>query len=118
MGNQDLGSFTVSRQPLLFPDHAFLNFTHPAAAQQFWRVFDGYSNFSVPTRKACTVTWCEPNQGLEANMERYRNSPVMHIAVPDEYKPVILENGERVPFPPPTKAIRAPRARDCRRDFR
>ena len=98
--------------------YAFVNFTHPTAAQQFWRVFDNYSNFSVPTRKACSVSWCEPNQGLGANIDRYRNSPVMHDAVPDEYKPIILESGARVPFPPPTKAIRAPRARDCRRDNR
>lgn len=39
-------------------------------------------------------------------MERYRNSPVMHESVPDEYKPVILQNGLRVNFPEPSKAPR------------
>lgn len=98
--------------------YAFINFSHPAAALQFWNVFDGYSNWAVPTRKASIVRWCEPNQGLELHIERYRNSPVMHDSVPDNFKPVLLENGIRMPFPPPTKAIRAPRARDCRRDYR
>eukprot|EP00930_Biecheleria_cincta_P063372 TRINITY_DN4889_c0_g1_i1.p1 TRINITY_DN4889_c0_g1~~TRINITY_DN4889_c0_g1_i1.p1 ORF type:complete len:617 (+),score=102.52 TRINITY_DN4889_c0_g1_i1:46-1851(+) len=59
----------------------------------------------------CEASWSEPHRGLEGHIERYRNSPVMHHSMPDEYKPAIFVNGERVPFPPPTKAIRAPRIR-------
>jgi len=95
--------------------YAFVDLAHPSAVQCFWNVFHGFSNWSVPSRKKCFVTWCEPSQGLQTLAERYRNSPVMHEAVPDEYKPMLLEHGKRVPFPPPTKTIRQPRARDCRR---
>ena len=41
-------------------------------------------------------------------MERYRNSAVMHKKVPDEYKPVIFEDGVRKTFPRPTKKVKAP----------
>jgi len=98
--------------------YAFVNLVHPCVAEQFWRVFDGFSRWSVPSRKLCLVSWCEPHQGLETQIERYRNSPVMHDSVPDVYKPVLLQGGVRVCFPPPTKAMRAPRGRDCRRDHR
>merc|ERR1719343_356481 len=95
--------------------YAFVDMAHPSLAERFWSVFDGFSNWTVPSRKVCFVTWCEPNQGLRSHIEQYRNSPVMHSSVPDEYKPLLLQDGQRVPFPPPTKAIRAPRVRDCRR---
>mmetsp|Transcript_30241 Transcript_30241/g.66134 ORF Transcript_30241/g.66134 Transcript_30241/m.66134 type:complete len:157 (-) Transcript_30241:119-589(-) len=35
----------------------------------------------------------------------------MHEAVPDEYKPVVFQDGVRVPFPAATKKLRAPRMR-------
>jgi len=95
--------------------YCFVDLAHPSVVQHFWNVFHGFSNWSVPSRKKCFVTWCEPSQGLQTLAERYRNSPVMHESVPDEYKPMLLENGKRVPFLPPTKTIRQPRARDCRR---
>jgi len=95
--------------------YAFVDLAHPSVVQHFWNVFHGFSNWSMPSRKKCFVTWCEPSQGLQTLAERYRNSPVMHESVPDEYKPMLLEHGKRVPFLPPTKTIRQPRARDCRR---
>jgi phosphatidylglycerophosphate synthase len=51
------------------------------------------------------------HKGLGAHIERYRNSPVMHESVPDEYKPAMYTRGVRVPFPPPTKNLRMPRIR-------
>jgi hypothetical protein len=95
--------------------YAFVDLAHPSLVQRFWEVFDGFSDWVLPSRKVCFVSWCEPSQGVEAHIERYRNSPVMHDSVPDEHKPLLLENGCRVPFPEPTKAIRAPRIRPCRR---
>merc|ERR1712176_1039429 len=94
--------------------YAFIDMASPSLALRLWSVFDGFSTWTVPSRKECFVVWCEPNQGLQAHIEQYRNSPVMHSSVPDDYKPLLLRDGQRVPFPPPTKAIRAPRARDCR----
>jgi len=48
-------------------------------------------------------------QGLEANIERYRNSPTMHELVPDAYRPMLFVNGQQVAFPAPTKKIKPPR---------
>jgi hypothetical protein len=91
--------------------YAFVNFTSPSVAQQFRARFHGFSNWILPSRKVCIVNWSGPHQGLEAHVERYRNSPVMHEAVPDIYKPVLFVDGKRATFPPPTKKLRAPRIR-------
>merc|ERR1719330_98878 len=94
--------------------YAFVDLVHPRLVERFWKVFDGFSSWAIPSRKRCFVSWCKPDQGRQAHIERYRNSPVMHDSVPDEYKPLLLENGRRVPFPKATRAIRAPRFRECR----
>jgi len=91
--------------------YAFINFTTSDAAEAFWRVFDGYSNWAIPSRKMSGVSWSGPHQGLEAHIERYRNSPVMAESTPDEYKPILFDQGVRIPFPAPTRRIRAPRVR-------
>jgi hypothetical protein len=91
--------------------YAFVNLTDPATVPRFWKTFDGYSKWVLPSRKVCTVSWSGPHQGLEAHIERYRNSPVMHDSVPDEYKPLVFKDGMRMYFPPPTKVNRAPRIR-------
>lgn len=57
------------------------------------------------------VGWSEPCRTLEEHIDRYRNSPVMHPNMPDEYKPVIFQGGSRMAFPPPTRPIRPPRIR-------
>merc|ERR1719189_837042 len=98
--------------------YAFVDIAHPSAVHRFWSVFHGFSNWSVPSRKMCFVSWCEPTQGLQCHIERYRNSPVMHASVPDEYKPVLVKQGQRIVFPRPTKTIRAPRVRDGRQECR
>ncbi|CAJ1365219.1 unnamed protein product [Effrenium voratum] len=59
----------------------------------------------------CEASWSQPHRGLSGHIERYRNSPVMHPSMPDEYKPVIFADGQRITFPAPTKTIRAPRIR-------
>jgi hypothetical protein len=89
--------------------YAFINFISTAEAQRCFECFEGFSEWKVPSEKVCTVTWGSPYQGLEAHIERYQNSPVMHQSIPDEWKPVLLENGRRVPFPAPTKAIKTPK---------
>jgi len=89
--------------------YVFVNFTSHESAVKAFAVMQGYSDWPIPTLKECRVSWGEPIQGLQQNIERYQNSPVMHEDVPEEYKPIILESGLRVPFPPPTKRIKAPR---------
>eukprot|EP00931_Biecheleriopsis_adriatica_P031456 TRINITY_DN18447_c0_g1_i1.p1 TRINITY_DN18447_c0_g1~~TRINITY_DN18447_c0_g1_i1.p1 ORF type:complete len:364 (-),score=67.56 TRINITY_DN18447_c0_g1_i1:47-1138(-) len=92
--------------------YAFINLVEHSIVASFWATFSGWSNWVLPTRKVCQVSWSRPYQGLEAHLERYRNSPVMHESVPDEYKPVVFENGVRVPYPmPSTKKTRQPQLR-------
>jgi len=97
--------------------YAFINFTYPSHADRFWNTFNGFSQWSFPSRKTCRTFWSKPHQGLEANIARYRNSPVMHKDVPDEYKPILLTDGVRTVFPPPTKTIRLPRLRNYSPSF-
>jgi len=78
-------------------------------AVQFRRAFHGFSSWRIASPKVCNVGWGEAHQGLSAHIERYRNSPLMHESVPDEYRPILLCGGRRVPFPAPTKRIKPPR---------
>jgi hypothetical protein len=94
--------------------YAFINLVAPEVVKEFWEAFDGFSTWPVPCEKVCRVNWSSPHQGYEEHVQRYRNSPLMHQDVPDECRPVLLENGVRVDFPPATKSLRAPRLRASR----
>jgi len=94
--------------------YAFVNFVSTGDVRRCWEIFDGLSEWGHQCEgesKACQVMWAEPCQGLAAHVERYRSSPVMHATVPDEWKPAIFQDGVRMPFPPPTKTVSAPKAR-------
>lgn len=93
--------------------YAFINLVSPTVVPAFWNRFHGYSSWILPSRKVSSVTWSGPHQGCESHVARYRNSPVMHDTVPDEYKPVVFTNGVRMAFPLATKQPRAPRVRNC-----
>jgi len=88
--------------------YAFINFRTAADARRFREYFHGFDDWGVFSEKACDAHGSATHQGLEANIERYRNSPMMHESVPDEFRPVIFKAGVRVPFPPPTRRLRAP----------
>jgi len=89
--------------------YAFVNLhSHPDALRAI-EIFQGFGNWDFDSAKVCEVSWAHPHQGLSEHVERYRNSPVMHPSTPEEYKPMIFQNGIRLPFPAPTKAIRAPK---------
>jgi hypothetical protein len=90
--------------------YAFINFCSTSEAERFRHHFNGFSDWSRQSSKVCEVSWSDALQGLDDNVERYRNIPVMHISVPDEFKPVLFKNGKRIPFPPPTKMIKNPRS--------
>jgi len=92
--------------------YAFVNLVRPEVVPVFWKKFDGFSKWVLPSRKICGMSWSGPHQGLAAHIERYRNSPVMHRTVPEEFQPVLFANGVRIPFPQPQKAPRAPRIRN------
>jgi len=91
--------------------YAFVNMVSPADAERCHEQLEGFTRWRVSTDKVCEVSWSDMHQGLSAHVDRYRNSPVMHESVPDEYKPVMYSFGVRTPFPPPTKKLRVPRIR-------
>eukprot|EP00928_Gymnodinium_smaydae_P093172 TRINITY_DN7720_c1_g1_i1.p1 TRINITY_DN7720_c1_g1~~TRINITY_DN7720_c1_g1_i1.p1 ORF type:complete len:458 (+),score=63.61 TRINITY_DN7720_c1_g1_i1:93-1466(+) len=92
---------------------AFINLIDPAHVMSFWLYFEGYSVW-LTSKNTCTVGWSSKHQGLEANIERYRNSPVMHESVPDGFKPLLFRDGVRIPFPPPTRAMKLAAAPETR----
>jgi len=91
--------------------YGFVNFCTPADAVWAWRQIDGYR--IEGSRKELNVGWGIAScQGLHKNLERYRNSPVMHESVDARLRPVYFEHGQQVCFPPPTKRIRPPRLKN------
>jgi len=94
--------------------YAFVNLLTHQDATRLMQTFQGFSSWFLDSAKVCEVSWAHPHQGLHEHVERYRNSPVMHPSMPDEYKPMVFKNGIRIAFPAPTKAIRAPKLRPVR----
>lgn len=88
--------------------YAFINFLSLEIAEEFREHFGGFNRWSVKSDKTCNVTWSSL-QGLDAHIERFRNSPVMHESVPEDQKPILFEGSEQIKFPEPTKKIREPR---------
>lgn len=113
LGQYDFLYLPVDFQTRACLGYAFINLVNATAAMRFWRTFDGYSKWAIPSRKQSGVSWSGLQQGLDAHLERYRNSPVMADSIPDEYKPVLFVDAVRVPFPPPTKKLKALRLKEC-----
>merc|ERR1712107_772988 len=89
--------------------YAFLNLVSTEDAERLREFFDGFSRWALPSSKVCSAAWSHPHQGYEAHVQRYCNSPLMHEAVPDAYRPMLFADGVRIPFPAPTKRIKPPR---------
>jgi len=88
---------------------AFINLRSPALARRFHTHFSRFSSWGVPLAKRCNMSWArEDQQGLAANVARYRNSSVMHSSVSEEHRPVLLRGGKPVAFPPPTRPLWPP----------
>jgi len=85
--------------------YAFINLTEPKIAEAFKESFEGLTCYPFSASQPCTTIWSRV-QGFNANIKQYRNSPVMHELVLDEYKPIILWNGLRRAFPAPTTALK------------
>merc|ERR1712125_12124 len=90
--------------------YAFVNLLTHDDAQYVWAALQGFRDWQVPSQKILSVMWSMPMQGLAANVERYRNSPVMHADVPNHFKPLLFKNGQSMCFPAPTKRLRKPTA--------
>lgn len=108
------GKYDFVYLPIDFRTHAalgyaFVNLVSSEHAEYLHKHLNGFSKWMFPSSKRCSVSWSNPHQGLESHIARYRNSPLMHEVVPDEYRPVLFRDGKRIPFPPPTKKIKFPR---------
>lgn len=91
--------------------YGFVNLVSYSEAVRMMEALDGYDGWSSTGINSMEVCWSMPHQGLDLQIRRFQNSPVMHPSVPDEIKPMIFTNGVRSPFPEPTKQLREPRAR-------
>jgi RNA recognition motif-containing protein len=91
--------------------YAFVNMKTHEDALRVMDVLDGFADWGRSGGKECDVVWSDPYQGLEANIERYRNSPVMGATVHEMYKPLLILDGKVAPFPAPTKKLNPPRVR-------
>jgi len=88
--------------------YAFVNLVSPADADHLAARMDGWSHWPVPCGKVCKVSRSDI-QGLTAFVARYRNSPLMHEDVPESYRPMLLADGQQIPFPAATKKLKPPR---------
>lgn len=77
-------------------------------------LLEHFSGFELAPGEICEASWSNTCQGLIAHVEKYRNSAVMHESVPADHKPAVYQMGQWVPFPEPTRAIRAPRVRHAK----
>merc|ERR1712113_1234839 len=88
--------------------YVFVNFVSAEDAWQAFEHFQGFRAWEIPSQKICEVGWSSRHQGLQDQIKRYRNSPLMHESVPDEYKPVLFQKGVRIEFPSPTIPLKPP----------
>lgn len=79
--------------------YAFINFVTPQDAKLFLKVFHKFKLKAYNSPKVCEVNYARV-QGLTANIEVYRNSPVNGIPI-QAYRPLIFRNGEVIDFPKP-----------------
>lgn len=98
----------VDFQKMVSFGYAVVNFVSHEAAEKAMQYFTGFTEWPMPSRKACTTVWNTPCQGLAAHIERYRDSPLMHPTVAPEFKPMLFSQGSPVAFPMPTKQLKAP----------
>jgi len=111
-GTYDFAYMPMDFQKQVAVGYAFVNFTSAQVAQCAWCHFDGFDTWDVSgCSKQCEVRWSNAQQGVSANVDRYRNSPVMHESVDDKHKPRLFVHGVRVAFPLPTEKIRPPKMR-------
>jgi len=87
--------------------YAFVNLVEHSEGVRMQKRFDGFCRWPCRSAKKCETAWSS-QQGLAAYIERYRNNQVMHRSVPDEFKPALFQDRIQVPFPEPTRTLKAP----------
>lgn len=104
------GRFDFFYAPLDFSSsnnlgYAFVNLPDPEAVSEFFAVFDGLRVAKEGwSQKDLQVCWARV-QGLDPNVEHYRNSPVNDM--PENFRPMIFDgHGRPLPFPRPDENLR------------
>jgi hypothetical protein len=77
--------------------YCFISFTTNDTARKFIAKLTGYKLPGFNSQKICEVSWARV-QGLKANIQHYRNSPVNSINIP-EYRPLLFAHGTEIQFP-------------------
>lgn len=93
--------------------YAFINFASHEVAEQAMTLMQSFDQADPdsPLQAHAWGSMWSTCQGVSGNVERYRNSPLMHELVPEGQKPAMYDGyGARVPFPKPTRSIPKPRA--------
>jgi len=96
-GQYDFVYLPVSFETLATHGYGIVNFVSTQAAQMLMK--------SAPD----SVSFSDQRQGLEGHVANFQDSSLMHDGVPDQFKPVLFKNGQRIPFPAPTRPTRMPR---------
>merc|ERR1712187_330113 len=110
VGTYDFVHLPLDMSRLSCLGFGFVNFTTHGGALHFFKVAQGFQGWQRQSNKILDVSWSNPLQGLAAQVQRYRNSNIMHPSVPEQCQPMLFgKDGERIPFPSPTIALRAPR---------
>jgi len=96
-GQYDFVYLPVSFETLATHGYGIVNFTSTEAAQMLMK--------SSPE----SVSFSDQRQGLEGHVANFQDSSLMHEGVPDQFKPILFKDGQRIPFPTPTRPTRMPR---------
>jgi len=82
--------------------YAFVNMISFDEAFKIKHELTSYNKWTRESTKKIEVSWSVPLQGFKANIDRYRNSGMMHPDANDEYRPAVFNrDGVREPFPEP-----------------
>jgi len=96
-GQYDFVYLPVSFETLETHGYGIVNFVSTQSAQMLMK--------SSPN----SVSFSDQRQGLEGHVANFQDSSLMHEGVPDQFKPVLFKNGQRIAFPAPTRPTRMPR---------
>jgi len=96
-GQYDFVYLPVSFETLATHGYGIVNFVSSHAAQMLMK------------KSPNSVSFSDQRQGLEGHVANFQDSSLMHEGVPDQFKPLLFQNGRRIPFPPPTRPTRMPR---------
>lgn len=85
--------------------YGFVNLNDGEQAQRFIQKFDRQRHWPRHVSHKICLANLSYTQGLEANVNRFRNSPLMSDEVPECFKPALFVGAQQVPFPRPTREL-------------